>query len=358
MRNHNMDIIRGVAVLGLMYMNAYFFGLFEFGYVPLTNPPLSDHIIQCFSLIFIDGRFRSLFCLLFGAGLYIQWQRWQSHEKLIKRLKILAVLGLLHGFLLWAGDILLIYACAGWLAAKYLTADATLILKRGVQFLLLGATITFLISLLEPSYVISRDADTFIDSYQALHATFSTLFINNVLMFVLMLIALPLVTLWMAAGLMLIGIYLYKQGLFVSGFATQSCVFITAAALLLSLFRLLLQWQYSPLSYALQEPVNWLAALFTALLYIQLIVKLCANKAASVPVLQTAGRLALSLYISQSVMLFVLFKVIFPEWVLSFNLLDYWLLVTGLVLLQILVCAIYPRYYNDGPLEALWRRLS
>lgn len=90
MRNHNMDIIRGVAVLGLMYMNAYFFGLFEFGYVPLTNPPLSDHIIQCFSLIFIDGRFRSLFCLLFGAGLYIQWQRWQSHEKLIKRLKILA----------------------------------------------------------------------------------------------------------------------------------------------------------------------------------------------------------------------------------------------------------------------------
>ena len=70
-----MDFIRGLAVLGLVFINCYSFAIFELNYTPLTTPPLSDKILQTLSLIFVEGRFRTLFTLLFGAGLYIQFQR-------------------------------------------------------------------------------------------------------------------------------------------------------------------------------------------------------------------------------------------------------------------------------------------
>ena len=98
MRNYNMDFIRGVAVLGLVYMNAYAFGIFEYGYTPLTNPPVSDSIIYTLSSVFVDGRFRTLFSLLFGAGLFIQWQRYKSQVQIKSRLYWLILFGLAHGF--------------------------------------------------------------------------------------------------------------------------------------------------------------------------------------------------------------------------------------------------------------------
>ena len=50
-----MDFIRGIAVLGLVFMNGYAFGFMEFGYVPLTTPPVSDTIIEYFNILFIEG---------------------------------------------------------------------------------------------------------------------------------------------------------------------------------------------------------------------------------------------------------------------------------------------------------------
>ena len=111
MRNYNMDFIRGVAVLGLVYMNAYAFGIFEYGYSSLTNPPVSDSIIHTLSSVFVDGRFRTLFSLLFGAGLYIQWQRYKSELQLKSRLSWLILFGLAHGFLALEDDTIFSYKC-------------------------------------------------------------------------------------------------------------------------------------------------------------------------------------------------------------------------------------------------------
>ncbi|MEH6394835.1 DUF418 domain-containing protein [Pseudoalteromonas sp.] len=358
MRNQNMDITRGLAVLGLMYMNAYFFGLFEFGYVALTNPPLSDHIIQWISLIFVDGRFRSLFCILFGAGLYIQWQRWQQTHKITQRLKILAVFGLLHGFLLWAGDILLIYACAGWLVLKYLDASDELLLKRGWQFLLLAMGITVLITLIEPHISHVRDSAEFIAIYNEHHGSVIDMFANNSALFLVMIIVIPLITLWMTAGLMLFGIYGYKNNFFVTGLAKLWPRRVLLIAILLSAIRISFEYQSSPLIMALKEPVNWLAALFTALLMIHMVVTLTTKYGFRFKALQCSGKLALTLYIMQTVCLLLLFKVFFPHWILSFNRIEYWLLVSLLVLAQLVFSVIYLRYFKQGPLEFIWRKLA
>ena len=358
MRNHNMDIIRGLAVLGLMYMNAYSFGLFEFGYVALTDPPISDHIIQWLSLIFVDGRFRSLFCILFGVGLYIQWQRYQQIEQLKQRLKILAVFGLLHGFLLWAGDILLIYACAGWLVIKFLDASDELLLKRGWQFLLLGMGITVLITLADPHISHYRDSAEFIAIYNQQQGSAIDIVTNNSVMFLVMIVVIPLITLWMTAGLMLFGIYGYKNNLFTTGLPKLWQIRVLLIAILLSAIRISFEYQSSLLLSALKEPINWLAALFTALLMIHFVVTLKRKYGFYFKPLQCSGKLALTLYIMQTVSLLLLFKVFFAQWVLSFNRIEYWLLVSTLVAAQLAFSVIYLRYFKQGPLEYIWRKLS
>lgn len=358
MRNKNMDVVRGIAVLGLMYMNVYFFGLFEFGYVPQPTPPLSDYVIQTVNLFFIDGRFRTLFCLLFGAGLYIQWQRYQNITILKKRLKVLAVFGLLHGFLLWAGDILFIYACAGWLTCKYLNADNSIIIRRAWQFLFIGALMSMVLMLVEPYVVINRTDSAFLQSYEQTLSSLGNILGTNALMFVIMIIAVPLITLWMSAAVMLVGVYLYRLKVFDDGLPTASVRTVGCIAFLLSCLRVLLEYQHFQLAEVLKEPLNWLAALFTALLLIHIIVKAVHKDNWITIGFMRLGRMSLTAYISQTVCLFLLFKIVYPHWVLSFNRIDYLYLVTVLALIQYFSFWLYSCYFKLGPLELVWRKLS
>lgn len=68
-----LDFLRGFAVLGLLLMNAPFMGLIEFGYVAHQPVVISDYVIAVANSLLLDGRFRSLFCLLFGIGIYLQY---------------------------------------------------------------------------------------------------------------------------------------------------------------------------------------------------------------------------------------------------------------------------------------------
>jgi uncharacterized protein len=67
---------------------------------------------------FFEYKFVSLFSLLFGIGLVVQMMRAEQKGRnfaplFLRRLGVLALLGAIHGFGLWYGDILLIYAILG-----------------------------------------------------------------------------------------------------------------------------------------------------------------------------------------------------------------------------------------------------
>ncbi|WP_083202761.1 DUF418 domain-containing protein [Pseudoalteromonas lipolytica] len=359
MRNINMDVLRGIAVLGLMFMNAYYFGVFEYGYVTSATPSVADKFINIINLVFIDGRFRTLFCLLFGAALTIQLQRWQSIDALHKRLKVLAFIGLAHGFLLWAGDILFIYACAGWLALKFSHEPNDKIVRMGMLFLLLGALSSFLLAFIEPELLpVTRDSAAFLEAYNGAFSSYLAGFMSNVLMFIIMIIAVPLITLWMAGGLMLIGMYLYKQKIFENGLTREQLNFIVPAALGFTVLRLAVEPNTHVLMVALAEPFSWFAALAMATLYIHILVKYVKNNPEKCLVLQQAGRMSLTLYLMQTVIFLVCFKVMFPEWVLSFDRINYWLLIAGVVVFQLVFCKVYTRLFRYGPCETVWRKLS
>ncbi len=121
----SLDVLRGFALLGILLANIQDFG-FSGGIlhdIPLEvvgqsgAHPRLDAATMVFQWLFVEGRMRTLFSLLFGAGTVLLLDRIEARagagraaDIFHRRAMWLAAAGLIHGFLIWAGDILLVYA--------------------------------------------------------------------------------------------------------------------------------------------------------------------------------------------------------------------------------------------------------
>lgn len=118
-----LDALRGLALFGICLANFPEFSLYTFQSPEVVSAmPTAgiDRVVRFFQYVFIDGKFYSLFSLLFGIGFSIMMSH--SMEKgrdgvavFYRRMGLLALIGLLHLMLLWSGDILLLYALVGLL---------------------------------------------------------------------------------------------------------------------------------------------------------------------------------------------------------------------------------------------------
>src|SRR6266513_993970 len=122
-----LDILRGVAVAGILFANVLvFFGLIFMppDRVAALRTVAADRVASFLEHVFVDGKFYSLFSLLFGIGFGVQLARGgdAALPRFKRRLRILLGIGAIHAFLIWAGDILMLYALLGftmpWFARK------------------------------------------------------------------------------------------------------------------------------------------------------------------------------------------------------------------------------------------------
>ena len=119
-----LDLIRGVAVLGILAINiAGFAAPISASDTPALPfaPTHSDEISFAFAMVIFEGKMRALFSLLFGASMQLFVERADAagrHGEALqmRRLAILAAVGWLHYILLWWGDILFVYAVCGFFA--------------------------------------------------------------------------------------------------------------------------------------------------------------------------------------------------------------------------------------------------
>ncbi len=120
-RIRTLDLIRGVAVLGILAVNvASFAAPSAASYSPNlpTTGSAADNWAFAVMLVFFEGKMRALFSILFGASLLLYIERKDAagldgHALQVRRLLWLALFGLLHFALFWDGDILFLYACVG-----------------------------------------------------------------------------------------------------------------------------------------------------------------------------------------------------------------------------------------------------
>jgi uncharacterized protein len=106
-----VDALRGFALLGVLFANVPFGG----------EPPIEsvfDGTLSFLSDLLISKKFITIFSILFGFGFYIQMSRAEQsgvHFKsyFLKRMALLFLIGTIHCFVLWNGDIIMSYAFGG-----------------------------------------------------------------------------------------------------------------------------------------------------------------------------------------------------------------------------------------------------
>ena len=146
----SLDLIRGVAVLGILLMNAVSFG---FGPAPYFNLSAGgsdtwlDWGVGVFGEVFVDQKFMGLFSLLFGAGMILFIDRASARGRRavglnLWRNALLLLIGILHS-ILWYGDVLMVYAVSSlFLLALRRLPDRALISVGVVSFALsIGCTL-------------------------------------------------------------------------------------------------------------------------------------------------------------------------------------------------------------------------
>ena len=117
-----IDVLRGIALFGVLTMNFVFFagagGLATEGQLAALPTANVDWWTYNFVRLFIGDKANTVFATLFGLGFYLQMKRGEGRpgfeRRYVRRLSWLLVFGVINTFFLWFGDILNLYAVAGF----------------------------------------------------------------------------------------------------------------------------------------------------------------------------------------------------------------------------------------------------
>ncbi len=138
-----LDIIRGIALLGIFLVNIpafdspiYIFRLYD---VPYEYEGM-DAYMDLFLLLFVQGKFFPIFSFLFGLGCGIFLYRAEEKQYFaaalwLRRMAALLLIGLFHLIFLWYGDILHVYAIGGFLLFFFYNRKAKTILLWAIGLL-------------------------------------------------------------------------------------------------------------------------------------------------------------------------------------------------------------------------------
>lgn len=120
------DFIRGIAILGILLANIPIFGnsLFATMLDPTAAMTPVDATVSAWTGVFVTGKFRTMLAILFGIGIYLQYQKrnqvagnWPGGY--LKRTLFLMLFGLIHGILIWYGDILFLYSLVAFVSCLF-----------------------------------------------------------------------------------------------------------------------------------------------------------------------------------------------------------------------------------------------
>jgi uncharacterized protein len=130
-RISSMDVLRGFSLMGILVMNItdFAYGYTNYAYPLSTVKPVFsgphwkiNTAIWFLRWIFAEGKMRALFSMLFGAGVILLTERALARGAGIRAADIytrrnmwLVLIGMLHGYLIWSGDILFYYGLAALL---------------------------------------------------------------------------------------------------------------------------------------------------------------------------------------------------------------------------------------------------
>jgi len=369
------DVLRGFALLGILVVNIQFMGLnSDQGARGEWTQGFANGSATFLIAALFAGKFYLLFSFLFGySSNYVIQNNRSNRARWIKRCFVLIAFGALHFTFLWHGDIIFVYGLFGLLLTFFFfRADRTLkIWSRIVFFLstffivLIGALALMAEYLLDEdlgtSTVVSLDeilrSGTFLESIPARLEVWvlgiaTGIFLQGGLAFAAFLLGVRLARANFLSSPMdkAANERLIKKGL-ILGLPIQ----IIAAAILLQNEQ---SAEPSESVYLISLFVSFVTAPLLSMFYVGFIRKLVEERPNLVSWLKPAGKMSLTIYISQS----VITSLIFSPWGLGlFQDLQTWqvfILAFGIWLLLSYFAGLWLRKFNQGPLEKLVSSLT
>jgi uncharacterized protein len=140
-----LDILRGIAILFIFLANiTYLSGttFYSDSYAASFATAKLDHALDVFFFTLIDGKFYSIFSILFGIGFVVQYNNVMKTKRpfvpfFARRMLGLLLLGALHLVFVWPGDILTLYALLGLVLILFRNFDDKRLLRWAVVLLIL-----------------------------------------------------------------------------------------------------------------------------------------------------------------------------------------------------------------------------
>ena len=381
-RIDSLDLIRGIAICGLVMINSIEFGFGSELFYPLGIEG-ADRILWTILMGLGSGKFITLFAALFAAGMLVFCERAEAPGRSPKsiyltRLGWLFVFGLLHAYLLWYGDILVTYAvtgfvlfwCRKWSAKVFMIIACTLMALTLVP-LTIGAIVCQFIDFSDfdinwNEIFESIDEEERKETESLTGSWWQQMKVRRLYTFFTHLLVIPSYLFWFAAMLMSFGMALAKSGFFDGGWSPgrlrKTTIILLATGLPLSLG--------GNAVFALSEPAPTPLLLGYATFYTG--IPILAFGYAGLGVIwsqrkdpgllrrgvSAVGRMAFTNYISQSIILSFIYYGTGLGLRDQLDLYQAMLIVPVIWLAQITVSTWWLKRFRFGPLEWLWRRLT
>jgi uncharacterized protein len=390
-----IDTVRGLAVLGILVMNIIGMGFAGAAYLnPMYTGGDDPANIALWALAYVavDGKMRALFAMLFGASILLMAEGSPPEvqtSRHVARMAVLFVFGLIHGSLLWSGDILLPFALAGLAVWPLRKLGVRRLFVIGVLALLLQAGINLMFGfqavVAEAAATAPNPPAAAIEAWEGLRsATYSApedvareiamyrggladiLAIRHEAMLFARFFLLPFEFFAESIGLMLIGMALYRlswwQGRFEAGRYVRAAAILTTIGLSLSA---VLGWRYysadfGAAAFYFTDAARVLVAPMVSLGYAGALIAIV--KSGAFPRLASrlaaCGRMALSNYLLASILGNLVFTGIGLGLYASLSRPQVWLVVLGVWALQLAWSKPWLENFRYGPFEWLWRSLA
>ncbi len=366
-----LDFARGIAIFGILLLNISSFGLPKAAYLNPAyagQPSNVDAWTWAVLDVLAQGKFLMMFAMLFGAGLHLLLPRGKAWIQ--SRLSLLLLCGLIHAVFFWDGDILLSYGLIGlvfWRLVREARSNQSLF-RTGVVLYLIGVAILLMLGLISKpdpgSFWNPGYAELQYEQFWRFKGGIEA--INNRLdLLSSSLVSVAVQYGWELGGAMLMGASLMRSGWLKGQFSVRHYLGVASIMLPLSWAIQIpavaiawhTGWDYRWSGFFLQAPRE-IGALMQAVSYLAL----CYGcwpwlvKQRWAMWMSQVGRMALTNYLLQTLLCDFFFDTL--GFYQHFNRLQLVALVPVVWLINLVVTLCWLRYFRQGPMEWLWRKLT
>ncbi|MDZ7687333.1 MAG: DUF418 domain-containing protein [Halobacteriales archaeon] len=374
-RNVSLDALRGFALLGILVINVQTFSMpFE----ALSNPTLyggfegTDYVSWLVAHVFFEGSFITLFTVMFGAGVVLftesKEEKGQPAETLYYRRTLwLLLIGLAHAYLLWYGDILVMYALCGFFVVGLRDRGPSTQVRLGVA---LFALPTLLYIVLGPGaspelWNPSQEAlQSQIDAYRGgwlaqMGHRVPTALSQHTNTFLLQ-------SFWRISGLMLVGMAVFRWGVLTNERGAREYVRLFAAGVSTGIPLILAGvWYISSNGWSADAalwwaPFNYIGSVLVGFGYVGGLMLYLKRRSGGVVAraLAAVGRTAFSNYLLQTVIATSIFYGHGLGLFGTVSRTEQMGFVVAIWAVQVPLSVLWLRRYRFGPVEWLWRTLT